>query len=304
MKSKKTISEKEFLKLSKTEQTKELKQLTKRANVRLSQLEEKDPINLAYTQAYQYNLEQDRDKNRFAEKTNYKTDEIKQTFKAVSNFLNNKSSTLKGVQENTGDIINNMVKSGNIDESVIAKMTTQEQKYASKYIAQASNKKLSDLEKADIKQYAYAMAKYYNKADGRKNNRFYRGTKFTNEEKLQTNLENMIHFFNSKTSTEKGYKETILNRLDHFRERGVYIPTDKEYEFFQFLGSEEFKKMRGRADSNQVIENYLEARNEGKDVEEINDAFKEFLDTDMTFDQMEEKLGNTKRRFKKPVIYL
>jgi hypothetical protein len=300
MKKKSTISASAFFKMSKTQQAKELKKMTKRANVRLSLLEEKDSITLAYRQAYQYNLDQERENNRFYEGTKYKSsEEIKQAFQAVTNFLGNKSSTLQGVQDNVKDIINDMVKNNYIDEKVIKKMNPQEQRYASKYIAQAGNKKLKDLEKNNITQYAYGMADTYNKADGRKENRFYRGIKFDKEEDLRTHLENMIHFYNAKTSTPQGYNESIKTRLDAFREKGVIIPKDREYEFFQFLGSQEFKKLGARAASKQVASTFNEARNIGKDVEEINKTFKEFLDTDMTFDQVQERLGTAKWLFRK-----
>lgn len=291
MKKKSNMKASEFFKLSKTQQAKELKKMTKRANVRLSLLEEKDTITLAYRQAYQYNLDQDRESNRFYEGTKYHSaDDIKQAFQAVSNFLGNKSSTLKGVQDNVKDIVSDMVKNNNIDERVIKKMNPQEQRYASKYIAQASNKKLTDLEKNNITQYAYGLADTYNKAEGRDTNRFYRGIKFDNDEDLRKHLENMSHFFNAKTSTPKGYQESVQTRLDAFRDKGVDIPKDREYEFFQFLASNEFKKMGARADSNQVVQAFNEARNIGKDVEEINNLFKEFLDTDMTIDQVQERL--------------
>jgi hypothetical protein len=173
-------------------------------------------------------------------------------------------------------------------------MSPQEQRYASKYIAQASNKKIKDLEKNNITQYAYGLAETYNKAEGRKNNSFYRGINFTNNEELKQHLDNMIHFYNAKTSTPQGYKESIQTRLDAFREKGVIIPKDREYEFFQFLSSNEFKKMGSRIDSKQVASTFNEARNLGQDIEEINQAFRDFLDTDMTFDQVQEKLGTAK----------
>jgi hypothetical protein len=281
--------------LSKTQQVKELKKMTKRANVRLSLLEEKDTITLAYRQAYQYNLENDRDNNRFYEGTKYTSkQDIEQAYKAVTSFLDNKSSTLKGIQENVKDIIDNMTNNNYIDNRIINKMSPQEQRYASKYIAQASNKKIKDLEKNNITQYAYGLAETYNKAEGRKNNSFYRGINFTNNEELKQHLDNMIHFYNAKTSTPQGYKESIQTRLDAFREKGVIIPKDREYEFFQFLSSNEFKKMGSRIDSKQVASTFNEARNLGQDIEEINQAFRDFLDTDMTFDQVQEKLGTAK----------
>lgn len=300
MKKKSTMSEREFYSLSKTQQEKELKKMTKRANVRLSLLEEKDSITLAYRQAYQYNMEQDREGNRFYEGTRYKSaNDIKNAYNAVSNFLGNKSSTLRGIEDNVKDMVGSMASQNNIDYNVIKKMNAQEQRYASKYIAQASNKKLGDLEKNKISQYAYGLAEHYNKAEGRDNNRFYRGIKFKNDDELEKHLENMIYFYNAKTSTVEGYKESIVKRLDSFREKGINIDPKHEYEFFQFLASEEFKKMGARASSNQVMETFAEALNIGKEVAEMNELFKEFLDNSMTFDQVQEKLGTAKWLFKK-----
>jgi hypothetical protein len=300
MRKKETIKANEFFNLSKTQQVKELRKMTKRANVRLSFLEEKDTITIAYRQSYQYNLEKDRDNNRFYEGSVYKTNEdIKQAFKAVTSFLDNKSSTMTGLQESVKNTIDEMVKNNNIDQKAISKMSAQEQRYASKYIAMASNKKLSDLEKNNITQYAYGLADTYNTAEGRPNNRFYRGIKFENDEELKKHLDNMIHFYNAKTSTPQGYNESIKTRLDAFREKGVQIPKDREYEFFQFLASNEFKKLGARVDSNQVVATFNEARKEGKDVEGINRLFREFLDTDLKFDQVQERLGTAKWLFKK-----
>lgn len=295
MRKKETIKSSEFFNLSKTQQVKELRKLTKRANVRLSFLEEKDTITLAYRQAYQYNLEKDRDNNRFYEGSVYKTNEdIKQAFKAVTSFLDNKSSTMTGLQESVKNTVDEMIKNNYIDPKTISKMSTQEQRYASKYIAMAGNKKLSDLEKNNITQYAYGLADTYNKAEGRPNNRFYRGIKFVNDEQLRTHLENMIHFYNAKTSTLQGYNDSIKSRLDSFREKGVDVPKEREYEFFQFLSSNEFKKLGSRVDSKQPVETFNEARNLGHSVEEINQLFREFLDTNMTFDQVQERLGVAK----------
>lgn len=300
MRKKETIKSSEFFNLSKTQQVKELRKLTKRANVRLSFLEEKDTITLAYRQAYQYNLEKDRDNNRFYEGSVYKTNEdIKQAFKAVTSFLDNKSSTMSGLQESVKTKIDEMLKNNNIDQKSISKMSIQEQRYASKYIAMASNKKLSDLEKNNISQYAYGLADTYNKIEGRPNNRFYRGIKFTDDEQLRTHLENMIHFYNAKTSTPQGYNESIKTRLDAFAEKGVVVPKDREYEFFQFLASNEFKKLGARAGSDQVVKTYNEARDLGLEADEIMREFYKFLDTNRTFDQVQERLGTAKWLFKK-----
>lgn len=301
MKSKKTMSENEFMQLSKIEQAKELKKLTKRANVRLSLLEEKDSINLAYRQAYQYNMSQDRESNRFYEGTNYKSSsDIKNAFKSVSNFLENKASTLKGVSENVKEAIQPMldkifVKDGQyIDRRVIDKMNPQEKRYASKLLAQATNKKLAELEKNDIKQYAYEMAQHYNeKVMKRSKNRFFRGLNFKNDNDVEAQLDEMIHFYNAKTSTVAGYEESITNRLNSFREKGVEIPKDKEAEkqFFDFLSSAEFKNYIKDLDSEQVVSTFIEARNIRKTVVEINEKYKLYRDGIITGDVVRTQLG-------------
>lgn len=80
------------------------------------------------------------------------------------------------------------------------------------------------------------------------------------------------------------------------RRRNLFIST---FLFFQFLASEEFNKLGARAASKQVASTFNEARNIGKDVEEINKTFKEYLDTNMTFDQVQERLGIAKWLFRK-----
>ena len=294
MRNKKTISEQEFFSLSMTQQAKELKKLTKRANVRLSLLEEKDSINLAYRQAYQYNISENRENNRFYEGVVYKTTEaIKKAYNSVSSFLENKASTLKGVESNVKDVIQGMGE--NIDKSTIDKMNSQERRYASKYIAQESNKKLAELEKNNITQYAYGLAEKYNISDEKRDkNRYYRGMKFKDDEKLDIHLDEMIYFYNAKTSSVEGYNKSVSARLDAFRAKGINIPTEREEEFFQFLASEEFKQLGSKASSNQVVETFNEAMDIEKTVEEINKNFKLFLDGYIKFDKVIENLGVAK----------
>jgi len=305
MKLKNTITERKFLSLSDEQQTQELKKLTKRANVRLSLLEEKDTINLAYRQAYQFNINEDREKNRFSEKSRYKDKEEKlKTFEAVSSFLKHQSSTLKGVEIDVKTKIKDMTKQGQIDTTVIKKMSKQEQKYAVKYISELSNKKLEKLEKAKITQYAYGMADYYNNPsnDKSKKNRFDNKAKKGAEIGIQ--LDNMIHFYNAPTSTKKGYNDTIKKRLNAFEEKGVLVPKRREKEFFDFLSAEEFTKMGERASSDQVIETFNEARDSGLSAKAIMKKFHEYLDTNMTIDQLQEKLGVAKwRNNNKPKFY-
>lgn len=87
-------------------------------------------------------------------------------------------------------------------------------------------------------------------------------------------------------------------------EKGVTIPQEREYEFFQFLATQEFKQMGSKNDSNQTVETFNEARNAGHEVDEINKLFHVFLDGELTFDQVQERLNvapwqKPKTRFRK-----
>jgi hypothetical protein len=245
-------------------------------------------------------MSQDKELNRFYEGTKYKSaNDIKQAYNAVSSFLENKSSTLKGIEQGVKDTLQPMLekiydKNGLIHYETINKMSLQEKKYASKIIAQASNKRLSELEKADIHQYAYELAKHYNKkVMKRDTNRYYRGINFKDDKEVQAHLDEMITFYNAKTSSVEGYKASIEKRLEAFREKGVEIPKNKqaEKEFFDFLSSENFKNYKNILDSNQIVSTFNEARDIGKTVEEINSEYQKYRDDLITSDVVRENLG-------------
>lgn len=295
MKAKKTINKKEFERLSQEQQVKELKKMAKRANVRASLLEESGIVNKIYYEAEDYNLEQGRIKNRFYEGIKYKTaQEIKEAYTAVTNFLNNKLSTLGGIQKEVDNKVENLIKKGQFDYNTLKSMTEKEKTYVSKKASSIANKRLGELEKQGINYYAYSIAGHYNESEGRKNNRFYRGGKFDTEKNLDIHIQNVFAFLNSKSSTPQGVKDIHNDRLNKFKEKGVNIPKGKEKDFFEFLSSAQFKKMGAMEDSNQLIETYVDARNAGHDAEEINLEFQEYLNNDLSLDEVQERLGIAK----------
>ena len=80
-----------FYTLSFDDKVKELKKLSKRANVRLAYLEEKNKKTNAYKYAEKYN--KDRKKNRFYEGKNYRTtDDVDNAFEVLNNFMNDNTS--------------------------------------------------------------------------------------------------------------------------------------------------------------------------------------------------------------------
>lgn len=291
-KSKDTLSYSEFMKLTKPQQVKELQKMSKRANVRLKLQEDKQLYNNAYKETYQFNMALGREKNRFYEGKSYKTKEdLLESYKGVKSYLINKSSTLSGAKENIRSDVKLKFKTGTLDMKYLKDLNLQERAYASQYLSQLANQRLKSLEKAKINHFAYAKAEKYNIDDmERSKNRFYTGTKFEKGKEINSQLENVLYFLNAKTSTPTGLKQIYKERIDTFRDKGVNIKEGEEKEFMDFLSSKQFENLSKYADSNQVIQTYVDARNVGEDVEKINREFENFMNTNLTFDQVQEKL--------------
>jgi hypothetical protein len=295
LKNKKSITKRQFEALPQEQQAKELKKLAKRANVRASLLEESGILNQAYYQAQNYNADQGRLKNRFYEGIKYKTKEaIKEAYTAVTNFLNNKKSTLGGIESDIQIEVKDLIKKGQFDFNTLRDMSEKEKIYVAKEASKQANRQLKELEKAHLTKFAYEIAGQYNEATGRPKNRFYTGGIFKNEKNLNIHIQNVAHFLNSKTSSPQGYEQMNNERLEAFRKKGINIPKGKEKEFYDFLSSEQFKNLGKYADSNQVIETFVDARNANIDADMINREFQEFMNSDMTFDEVQEKLNVAK----------
>lgn len=282
-----------FYTLSFDEKVKELKKLSKRANVRLAYLEEKNKITNAYKYAEKYN--KDRKKNRFYEGKNYRTtDDVDNAFEVLNNFMNDNTSHMnrelkadKKRKELERDI-NNFV-SSNVKNDNFSKLIDKAKKYS-----KLANKRLKELEKNGLNGQAYGYAEYYNSAMKRKKNRFYTGEKlYKTKADVINHIEELQHFLGAKTSTVEGYRNTQEKRINKFREHGVNIPKGAENEFNQFLETSQFNALKSRLDSNQIIDIYVTAKSKNKTVKEINKEFKKFLeDTEDTYtiDKVQENL--------------
>ena len=282
-----------FYTLSFDDKVKELKKLSKRANVRLAYLEEKNKITNAYKYAEKYN--KDRKKNRFYEGKNYRTtDDVNNAFEVLNNFMNDNTSHMnrelkadKKRKEVERDI-NNFV-SSNVKNDNFSKLIDKAKKYS-----KLANKRLKELEKNGLNGQAYGYAEYYNSAMKRKKNRFYTGEKlYKSKADVINHIEELQHFLGAKTSTVEGYRNTQEKRINKFREHGVNIPKGSEDEFNQFLETSQFNALKSQLDSNQIIDIYVSAKKKNKTVEEINKEFKKFLeDTEDTYtiDKVQENL--------------
>jgi hypothetical protein len=291
LKAKKSMNEQQFNSLTNQQQTAELKRMAKRANVRLSLLEEKGIIDTDYYKAKMYNADNGKLKNRFYEGTKYKdADETKQAYSALSELLGAEKSTLGGVQHAIQKTVDQLTEHGNFDYKALSGLSKQEKIYASKAISKTANKELKDLEKADINKFAYQVAGQYNEATGRDKNRFYTGGKFKSEKDIDIHLQNVQAFIQSETATPRGYIEVIKNRLNTFRGKGLNIEDRDEQKFLDFLSSQQFATLKQYADSNQIIETFTQARDLGTDVKKIQDEFNNYINSDIGFDEVQEKL--------------
>jgi hypothetical protein len=295
MQKKNTISKNAFEKLTDKQKINELKKMAKRGNVRISLLEEKHIQNGAYYEVQDFNLGSGRLKNRFYEGIKYENEnQINETFNALSSFLSNDESTLGGIENSIKLKVRNTIEKGNSIQELMQTMTGQEKIYAIKESSKIANKQLKTLEKEGLLKFAYANADYYNNEMGRKNNRFYQGGIFKNEDTLANHVDAVDHFLRSKTATPEGYKQISIDRINAFREKGINIPKGKEQEFYDFLSSEKFKALGRYGDSNQIIETYVDARNASIDAENINKEFDNFLNENISLDIVQERLGIAK----------
>jgi len=292
---KKSISEKQFNSLTEKQQAQELKKMAKRANVRAKLLEETGIVNHAYYEAKDYNFEQGKLKNRFYEGTKYKSNnEAKKAYDALSNFLSDQGSTLGGIETQVQTKVQDLIQAGTFDYKKFSGMSEKEKIYASKEASRQANKQLKALEKEGLTKFAYEVAEHYNETTGRDKNRFYTGGKFKKEKDIEIHIQNVEAFLKSKTATPEGYKQISIDRLNAFRAKGIDIPKGKESEFYDFLSSEQFRNLGKYADSNQIIETYVDARNAGVEADTINKEFMNFMNADLSFDEVQEKLNVAK----------
>ena len=284
-------SEKQFNRLTNEHKIEYLHKLTKRANVRLKLLDNNKISNDVVQQTKDILKDTGREKGTFYEGKKYKSEaEIKNVFNLVSNFLNNSLSTLKGVK----DTIKEKVEKKKIDFSDITKMSDKELIYLSQAEGKKGNRKLKKLEDNNCTIHAYQQARYINASEGREKNRFYTGTKFGTRKELEIHVKNVMKFNSYKSSTLKGYKEIQNTKLNIFRDKGINIKNDNESEkeFLDFISSEQFKQFKKYMDSEQMMEDFVEARNNGISVEQINQAYEDYQNSKITYDVVQERLGN------------
>ena len=143
-------------------------------------------------------------------------------------------------------------------------------------MSRRANARLRRLEKADRAFWAYDKATIFTqRAYG--SNRFPTPRRIGSESDkgLIRVLEEVQTFLSSKSSTVSGSKSIDRKILNTFKRKGVDIKDSKE--FFNFLQSEQFKKLSNKKISSSfIIDYYTRSSNEGKTNDEIADELEKF----------------------------
>ena len=181
-------------------------------------------------------------------------------------------------------------------------------------LAKRANTRISTLEKAGYtNEYALGKAKLYNEKQGRKN--FYRGSKFDSIADLKALAMNVTYFLNAESSTLKGIKAINQRRYDTFAKnhgliRIIQTKTGQTREeviqehkdaFYEFLKSNQFKDMRKRIASDQLLDDFALALMQGYSLEEIQEQYLEEHATEktLTIDKIAEKYNRAKWQLEK-----
>lgn len=132
------------------------------------------------------------------------------------------------------------------------------------------------------------------------------GKKVDPELTIDIKLANVTHFLGLETSTLTGIKkvdEQISKRVRNYLEKYTnYSPEEIsrlssiDGKLIQFLHSNDFKKLRGKIDSFQLIEDYKSALFDGLTEKEIIQAFKDFAESEISQKEYDKRLKNAKRK--------
>lgn len=180
----------------------------------------------------------------------------------------------------------------------------QSQSYDMRYAAlqrlsHRANSRLREIEKHGYDTPAYRMAM----SDIRS---FGTGQRFTttnrkqgrrlSDNELNIQLASVVSFLDNQSSTIRGYRETLRRVQDKFKEKGVIIPDNEMQDFLNFLNSSQFKSMSLRAPSDEIIDDFLSAFDEGFNMSQIMSQYNYFLNSSrMTFDQIADRRAALRR---------
>lgn len=186
-----------------------------------------------------------------------------------------------------------------IDFGIIKEMDEDQQAQIYYTLAKRANQRFRDIEgKSKLHSFAVDKAKQYlMDTYGRDT---FKQTKNLRGIELKENLKKLQEFYESKTSTAKGIKEVQKKREKALTEtlppedkkkfKKMMKDTDRKSEFYEFLRTRQFEHLRKNyVDSNQLIEDFTKASDEGFTIEEIMQQYEAFQNSEMTFEQVDER---------------
>ena len=180
----------------------------------------------------------------------------------------------------------------------------QSQSYDMRYAAlqrlsHRANSRLREIEKHgyDTPAYRIAMSDIRSFGTGKRFTTTNRkqGRRLSDNE-LNIQLASVVSFLDNQSSTIRGYRETLRRVQDKFREKGIIIPDNEMQDFLNFLNSSQFKSMSMRAPSDEIIDDFLSAFDEGFNMSQIMTHYSYFLNSSrMTFDQIADRRSALRR---------
>ena len=285
----KVLSYKEIKKLSYEEQVATYKKYANRANTRLANLNknglQKDSravINTMNTKFYRGEFKTKREFNR--------------NLNRVIKFLNDDSSTIKGAKKQRE--INKKYEDLKTLPQQVRTMSYEQKINVLRKYGKMANSRLKTLEDTGHTNFAYSVTANYLKRFDKGKIRFKTGdnaifSKMT-ESRLTRHVLEMLSFLNSKTSTLKGRETADTHRIMTLAYQ-FNIPFERVDDFRAFLYSHQFDVLKGRDASNQVLEDFADALNQGMDIRQIKKDYQSYLnDEEMTLEQINEKFRGKK----------
>lgn len=179
----------------------------------------------------------------------------------------------------------------------VNKLTTKELLNLRRKLAKRLNQRMKRLEdKGFTAERGGAYADYQDLL-----NRFFGGAKRVPENlttwgkgTFKSQVKALQKILKEKTSTVQGWREVIDKRLETFKVKyGIDFKSNNE--MFDFIHSEEFKKVASLYDSKQALRIIGKKQSDGADIDEIQESLKEFRSkTDRNVaEQIALKLGFT-----------
>lgn len=171
-----------------------------------------------------------------------------------------------------------------------------------KTLTKVANQRLRALEARGVDYFAYDKASEYFDSVHREANRFSYDLKRSNRD-IEKEFNAIIDFLSSKSSTWTGLQATYRRAQERIedninkerRQRGESAIDVSDWETFSmFLKSSQWKALKSKVDSTQIMEDFALSLEQGIPLEELLDDYQDFLNGNIsTFEQIAEKQGRS-----------